>query len=99
MTKNSYIMLVACLPICLPKCWLAQYLLAAWEFVENRHRLCLDRRVPKARTERIRKSDIEFLWIQLEEVIEHGKNKDAKTKLELLQRIYQVLAKTMRKNK
>jgi hypothetical protein len=65
----------------------------------NRHTLCLDPRVAQARTERIRKSDIEFLWIQLEEVIEHGKNKDAKTKLELLQRIYQVLAKTMRKNK
>jgi hypothetical protein len=45
----------------------------------------------------LRKSDIEFLWIQLEEAIEHGKNKEAKTKLELLQRIYQLLAKTMRK--
>ena len=54
----------------------------------------------KARTyERLRKSDIEFLWIQLEEVIERGKNKEAKTKLELLQRIYQFLAKTMPKNK
>jgi hypothetical protein len=56
--------------------------------------------VDKARTyERLRKSDIEFLWIQLEEVIERGKNKEAKTKLELLQRIYQFLAKTMPKNK
>ena len=48
---------------------------------------------------RLRKVDIEFLWIQLEEVIEHGKNKDAKTKLELLQRIYRFLAKMMPKNK
>jgi hypothetical protein len=53
--------------------------------------------VDRARSKRLRKSDIEFLWIQLEEAIEHGKNKDAKTKLELLQRIYQLLAKTMRK--
>ena len=60
----------------------------------------MNRRVDKARTyERLRKSDIEFLWIQLEEVIERGKNKEAKTKLELLQRIYQFLAKTMPKNK
>ena len=48
---------------------------------------------------RLRKSEIEFLWIQLAEVIEHDKNKDAKTKLELLQRIYQFLAKTMPRNK
>jgi hypothetical protein len=48
---------------------------------------------------RLRKSEIEFLWIQLEDVIEHGKNKKAKTKLELLQRIYQFLAKVMPKNK
>jgi hypothetical protein len=48
---------------------------------------------------RLRKSEIEFLWIQLAEVIEHGKNKDAKTKLEMLQRIYQFLAKMMPKNK
>jgi hypothetical protein len=45
--------------------------------------------------ERLRKSEIEFLWIQFEDVIEHDKNKDAKTKLELLQRIYRVLAKIM----
>ena len=45
------------------------------------------------------KFGIEFLWIQLEEVIEHAKEKDAKTKFELLQRIYQFLAKTMPKNK
>jgi len=48
---------------------------------------------------RLRKSEIEFLWIQLEDVIEHGKKKDAKTKLELLRRIYQFLAKTMPKNR
>jgi hypothetical protein len=49
--------------------------------------------------ERLSNSEIEFLWIQLKDVIEHGKNKDAKTKLELLQRVYQFLAKTMPKNK
>jgi hypothetical protein len=66
----------------------------------NRHRLCVNRRVAKGRSyKRLRKSNIEFLWTQLEDVIEHGKNKDAKTKLELLQRIYQLLAKTRRKNK
>lgn len=48
---------------------------------------------------RLRKSEIEFLWVQLEELIEHGKNKDAKTRLELMQRIYQLLAKTMPKTK
>ena len=47
---------------------------------------------------RLRKSEIEFLWFQLEDVIEHGKNKNAKTKLELIRRIYQFLAKTMPKN-
>ena len=46
---------------------------------------------------RLRKSEIEFLWIQLEDVIEHGKNKNAKTKLELLQRIYQFLPNVMPK--
>jgi len=49
--------------------------------------------------ERRDKFDIEFLWIQLGEVIEHGNEKDAKTKFELLQRIDQFLAKTMPKNK
>jgi hypothetical protein len=48
---------------------------------------------------RLRKSEINFLWLQLGDVIEHGKNKDAKTKLELMRRIYQFLAKTMPKNK
>jgi hypothetical protein len=56
--------------------------------------------VAKGRTyKRLRKSDIEFLWTQLEDVIEHGKNKDAKTRLKLLQRIYQLLPKTRQKNK
>jgi hypothetical protein len=56
--------------------------------------------VAKGRTyKRLRKSDIEFLWTQLEDVIEHGKNKDAKTRLKLLQRIYQLAAKTRLKNK
>ena len=54
----------------------------------------------KGRTyKRLRKSDIDFLWTQLKVLIEHGQNKDAKTRLELLQRIYQLLAKTRRKNK
>jgi hypothetical protein len=48
---------------------------------------------------RLRKSEINFLWLQLGDVIEHGKNKDAKTKLELMRRIYQFLAKTMPKDK
>jgi hypothetical protein len=48
---------------------------------------------------RLRKSEIDFLWIQLGDVIEHGKNKDAKTRLELMQRIYRFLAKTMPKNR
>ena len=48
---------------------------------------------------RLRKSEIEFLWVQLEELIEDGKNKATKTKLELMQRLYQLLAKTMPKNK
>jgi len=57
-------------------------------------------RVAKGRTyKRLRKSDIEFLWTQLEDVIEHGKNKDAKTRLKLLQRINELLAKTRQKNK
>jgi hypothetical protein len=43
----------------------------------------------------LRKSEIDFLWIQLEDVIEHGKNKDAKTRLELLRRLYQFLAKAL----
>jgi len=49
--------------------------------------------------ERRRKSEIEFLWVQVEELIKRGKNKDAKTKLRLMQRIYQFLAKTMPKNR
>ena len=48
---------------------------------------------------RLRKSEIDFLWIQLRDVIEHGKNKDAKTRLELMRRIYRFLAKTMPKSR
>jgi hypothetical protein len=48
--------------------------------------------------ERNQKSEIEFLWSQFEDVIEHGKNKDEKTKRELLERIYQFLAQTLVKN-
>jgi hypothetical protein len=48
--------------------------------------------------ERRRKSEIDFLWVQLEELMTRGKNKDPKTKLRLMQRIYQFLAKTMPKN-
>jgi hypothetical protein len=55
--------------------------------------------VAKGRTyKRLRKSYIEFLWTQLEDVIEHGKNKDAKTRLKLLQRINELLAKTRQQN-
>jgi hypothetical protein len=56
--------------------------------------------VDKSRTyRRHRRSQIEFLWIQLEDVIERGKNNDIKTKIELMQRIYQLLAKTQPKTK
>jgi hypothetical protein len=48
--------------------------------------------------ERNGKAEIDLLWSQFEDLIEHGKNKDAKTKLELLERIYQFLAKTLAKN-
>jgi ribosomal protein S15P/S13E len=47
----------------------------------------------------LRPSEIEFLWEQLQDVIEHGKDKDAKRKLALMQRIYRRLAKTMPKKK
>jgi hypothetical protein len=47
----------------------------------------------------LRRSEIEFLWEQLRDVIEHGKNKDTKTKLKLLERVYQHLAKTLPKKK
>jgi hypothetical protein len=47
----------------------------------------------------LRKSEIELLWVQFEELIAAGKHKDAKTRLQLLQRMYQTLAKTMPKNK
>lgn len=48
---------------------------------------------------KLRRSDIEFLWDQFEDLIEHGKNKDANTKLELMKRVYQLLAETMSKEK
>jgi hypothetical protein len=54
--------------------------------------------VPVGIYDRSRKSEIEFFWIQVEDVIEHGKNKDAKTRLELLNRIYRFLANTLPKN-
>jgi hypothetical protein len=69
-------------------------------FDGNWHRLCVAWRVDKSRIyRRHRRSQIEFLWIQLEDVIEHGKNKNIKTKLELMQRIYRLLAKTQPKTK
>ena len=49
--------------------------------------------------ERTSKSEIEFLWSQFGDMIEHGKNEDEKTKLELLERIYQFLVTTIPKNK
>jgi hypothetical protein len=58
----------------------------------------VNRRMRNNIYERSRKSEIDFFWIQVEDVIEHGKNKDAKTRLELLHRIYRFLAKTLPKN-
>jgi hypothetical protein len=46
---------------------------------------------------KIRNADIEFLWVQLEDVVQRGKNKDGKTKLELLERLYRLLDKTIPK--
>lgn len=37
-------------------------------------------------------AEMEFLWVQLEDVIQRGQNKDAEPKLELLQRVYPLLA-------
>ena len=102
MTEISYIMAVACSRSRLLKFWFRAKLITGMMVCGNRHRLCVNRRVVKGRTykrKRLRKSDIEFLWTQVQDVIEHGNNKDAKTRLELLQRIYQLLAKTSRKNK
>ena len=48
---------------------------------------------------KLRRSEIEFLWDQFEDLIEDGKNEDANTKLELMKRVYQLLAKTMSKEK
>jgi hypothetical protein len=79
---------------------LTRLYLATRLFYGNWHRLCDDWRVDKSRTyRRRRRSQIEFVWIQLEELIEHGKNKNTKTKLELMQRIYELLAKTQPKTK
>ncbi|HEU0049519.1 MAG TPA: hypothetical protein VFQ43_18175 [Nitrososphaera sp.] len=47
----------------------------------------------------LRPSDIKLLWEQIQDVIEHGKDKNPKTKLELMQRIYQLLVKTIPKGK
>jgi hypothetical protein len=56
----------------------------------------MNRRVDKGKAyKRRRKSDIEFLWIQIEVAVERGKNKDTKTKLALLHRLYQFLAKAL----
>jgi len=47
--------------------------------------------------ERNGKPEIELLWSQFEDLIEHGKSEDEKMKLELLERIYQFLATTLPK--
>jgi len=59
----------------------------------------LTKRMDNRNYERTSKSEIEFLWSQFEDMIEHGKNEDEKTKLELLERIYQFLVTTLPKNK
>jgi hypothetical protein len=46
---------------------------------------------------KLRRAEIEFLWVQFEDIIDHGKNKDVKTRLELLQRVYQLLDETVPK--
>jgi hypothetical protein len=46
---------------------------------------------------KLRRAEIEFLWVQFEDIIQRAKNKDAKTKLKLLQRLYQLLDKTLPK--
>jgi hypothetical protein len=46
---------------------------------------------------KLRRAEIEFLWVQFEDIIQRGQNKDAETKLELLQRVYQLLDKTVPK--
>ena len=45
----------------------------------------------------LRTAEIEFLWVQLEDLVQRGKNKDGKTKLELLQRLYRLLDKAIPK--
>ena len=59
----------------------------------------LTKRMDNRTYERTSKSEIEFLWSQFGDMIEHGKNEDEKTKLELLERIYQFLVTTLPKNK
>jgi len=59
----------------------------------------LTKRMDNRTYERTSKSEIEFLWSQFGDMIEHGKNEDEKTKLELLERIYQFLVTTIPKNK
>ena len=46
---------------------------------------------------KLRRAEIEFLWVQFQDIIQRGQNKDAETKLELLQRVYQLLDKTVPK--
>ena len=48
---------------------------------------------------KLRRAEIEFLWVQFEDIIQRGQNKDAETKLELLQRVYRLLDKTIPKKK
>jgi hypothetical protein len=48
---------------------------------------------------KLRRAEIEFLWVQFEDIIQRGQNKDTETKLELLQRVYRLLAKTIPKKK
>jgi hypothetical protein len=48
---------------------------------------------------KLRRAEIEFLWVQFQDIIQRGQNKDAETKLELLQRVYRLLDKTIPKKK
>src|SRR5262249_53652839 len=65
----------------------------------NRHSLCVNRRVDKGETyKRPRKSDIEFLWIQLEDIIEHNINK-GKNEARIATKALSVTHQTGRKNK
>ena len=69
---------------------------------QSQERVCIlraQRRTEEKIMARLRRSEIELLWGQFEDLIEHGKNKDSKTKLVLMKRLYQLLAKTMVKKK